>query len=46
MNLCVAVITNAGSDDGRYWRGKGRKWDIARRMEEGEIRRVEEWSIA
>ena len=35
MNLRVAVIANAGSDDGRYWRGKGRKGDIARGMEKG-----------
>jgi hypothetical protein len=37
MNLCIAVVTNAGSDDGRYRGSKGIKGDIAGRMEEGEI---------
>jgi len=40
MNLAVTVVANAGSEDGRSWRGKGRKGDIAGRMEEREIGRV------
>jgi hypothetical protein len=46
VNLIKAVIADTGRNDGGGGRLEDGEWDIARRMEEGEIRGVEERSGA